>query len=144
MGFLRSGGKPVATLTKRIIDAAKLAPGTSTFGTGNSPVSGEDNPRAKVFLVQYRPRGRDSRGGSHSADHGSPLTVDMAGGRPCDPVGCSRWRDPQAERQGRKGSISITDIAIRWLAEHVATKRKPRTLADYRRLLELHVLPSMG
>ncbi len=40
--------------------------------------------------------------------------------------------------------VSTTDALRRWLAEHVATKLKPRTGIDYRRLVEKTLIPRIG
>jgi integrase len=52
--------------------------------------------------------------------------------------------DPAAERSARKEAPTLAELAARFLAEHVETKRKPRTAREYRRLLENVILPALG
>jgi integrase len=55
-----------------------------------------------------------------------------------------RGQDPaEARRQGRKAP-TMADLAERYLAEHAAVKMKPRSVAEDRRLITLHVLPALG
>jgi hypothetical protein len=53
-------------------------------------------------------------------------------------------RDPRRERDARRTMPTPGAFAERWLTQHVAMKRKPATLEAYRRLLSLHVLPTLG
>jgi integrase len=52
--------------------------------------------------------------------------------------------DPVAEHRERKQAPTVAELATRFLAEHVETKRKPRTVRDYRRLLENVIVPALG
>jgi integrase len=52
--------------------------------------------------------------------------------------------DPAAERNARKEAPTLAELAGRFLAEHVETKRKPRTAREYRRLIEKVILPALG
>jgi integrase len=53
-------------------------------------------------------------------------------------------RDPTREREARRGMPTLTQFADRWLAEHVALKRKPVTLREYRRIVAKHLAPELG
>jgi integrase len=57
-------------------------------------------------------------------------------------------RDPakqrQRSRQADKEAPTVCRVAEQWLAEHVEPKRKPRTLHNYRTLLNGVILPALG
>jgi len=58
-------------------------------------------------------------------------------------------RDPKTEHLARAkaietGATTVKTFSERWLAEVVRPKRKPRTRADYERLLEQKILPALG
>jgi hypothetical protein len=58
-------------------------------------------------------------------------------------------RDPRVEKAARAkaieaGATTVKMFSERWLAEVVRPKRKPRTLADYERLLEQKIIPELG
>jgi integrase len=57
--------------------------------------------------------------------------------------------DPKAARAARvkdleAGATTVAAFAERWLAEYVRTKLKPRTVADYERLVEQKIGPALG
>jgi integrase len=57
--------------------------------------------------------------------------------------------DPALERRAREmaiqaGQTTVEALGERWLAEVIEPKRKPRTAADYRLLLEKKIGPSLG
>jgi integrase len=60
-----------------------------------------------------------------------------------------RGVDPTADQKARlraaaAQSITIRELSERWLTEFVIPKLKPRTVADYKELLTLHILPALG
>src|SRR4051794_12795279 len=127
------------TLTKRVIDAAQPA-GTDTY-LWDSDLGGfglKVTPAGrKVFILQYRPRGQRLTRRVTIGRHGSPWTVDMARKEAQRLIGeIAGGRDPQAQHQDRKGDLTLREAAERWLSEHVEAKRKARTTAGYRWLLE--------
>jgi integrase len=52
--------------------------------------------------------------------------------------------DPTRVREVRRGMPTVAQLAQRWLAEHVALKRKAVTLVEYRRILAKHIIPTLG
>ncbi len=52
--------------------------------------------------------------------------------------------DPADDRANRKAAPSMTELAKRFLAEHVEYKTKPRTGKEYRRVLDKIILPALG
>ena len=52
--------------------------------------------------------------------------------------------DPAAVRAAEKTAPTVAAFAERFLSEHVATKTKSSTAIEYRRLIEIYVLPAIG
>lgn len=52
--------------------------------------------------------------------------------------------DPVETRKAARHAITVAELAERYMAEHAAPKKKPRSVAEDRRLLRLHVLPALG
>jgi integrase len=52
--------------------------------------------------------------------------------------------DPAAVKAAEKGAPTVSALAARFLAEHVATRNKARTADEYRRLLDTTILPALG
>jgi hypothetical protein len=52
--------------------------------------------------------------------------------------------DPAAVRAAEKAAPTVAALAEKFLAEHVATKTKPRTAQEYRKLLNAVILPALG
>jgi integrase len=58
-------------------------------------------------------------------------------------------KDPRIEKASRRlaaqaGKITVAELADRWLAEYVRIKLKPRTIADYERIVEDRIKPRLG
>ncbi len=58
-------------------------------------------------------------------------------------------KDPRAEKAARRlaaqaGKITVSELADRWLTEYVRIKLKPRTIADYERIVEDRIKPRLG
>jgi integrase len=53
-------------------------------------------------------------------------------------------QDPAAAKAAAKVAPTITEFAARFLAEHAEAKRKASTAAEYRRLLDNIILPTLG
>jgi integrase len=66
------------------------------------------------------------------------MLADIAGG--CDPKAKLKTRRQAA----LAGAMTIRDLADRWMTLHVRAKLKPRTIADYEKLLARHILPTLG
>ena len=57
--------------------------------------------------------------------------------------------NPLVEREARvlaakAGDMTVAVLADKWLADYVRPKLKPRTVFDYERLLQQHILPALG
>ncbi len=135
----------MAKLTKRTVDAEK--PGEKERFLWDSEMEGFGlrifPTGRKSYLIQYRnAAGRTRR--LTIGQHGK-LTPDEARQIARERlVEVARGGDPSQARRQIKEAPTVTELAERFLAEHVEAKRKPATAQEYRRLLEKHVLPELG
>lgn len=96
----------------------------------------------RAYLVQYRMRGRTRR--MLLGPHGV-LTVDEARRRARTALGrVAEGIDPAAVRDEERKSISVAELADRYLAEHAEVRKKPASLRNDRLLLRIHILPKLG
>jgi len=137
---------PKGRITKRAVDALACPAGkdreflwddgVSGFGVAVFP-SGK-----KVYVAQYRQDGRSRR--ANIGEHGR-LTPDEARSEAKKLLGVVETGvDPIAERRAARDVRTFGDVAEDFLSLHVATKRKSRTGAEYRRILKTIVLPAVG
>ncbi len=148
----------LAKISKRTVDALK--PGATDrflwdtelkgFGLKVTPAG------SKVYILQYRKGGRVRiDGGASSArwhptkrvtiGHHGALTPEQAREKARALSGAvTSGGDPAALVAAEKHAPSVADLAQRFLAEHVATKTKPSTATEYRRVLETIILPAIG
>lgn len=137
---------PRGRITKRAVDALQCPTsrdrdflwddalagfGVAAFPTGR-----------KVYVAQYRKDGRSRR--VAIGEHGR-LTPDEARSQAKTILGAvEKGADPIAERRAAREVRTFGDVAREFLGLHVAVKRKGRTGAEYKLILEKHVLPSIG
>lgn len=135
-------------ITKRVVDAATHADGwiwdTEVKGFGLRVSKGG----VKSYLVGYRAGagGRSAQKKRYTfGRHGSPWTPDEARTEAKRLLGqIADGHDPAAERKTKREASNLTELSKRFLSEHVEVKCKPRTVEEYRRLIELHVRPKLG
>ena len=97
---------------------------------------------AKTYVVQFRRDGRSQR--VKIGAHG-PVTPDQARDQAKRLLGrIVDGADPNAEKRERRAARTVSDLADEWLANHIEHLRKPRTAAEYRRLVDLHIRPALG
>jgi integrase len=99
---------------------------------------------AVSFFLKYR--NAEGRQRWHSIGRqGAPWTPEAARAEARRLLGLvAAGADPAAERSARKEAPTVAELAELFLAEHVETKRKPRTAREYRRLIENVILPALG
>src|SRR5262249_52939960 len=51
--------------------------------------------------------------------------------------------DPLGEIEAERGAVTVEELIERFIAEHLPRKRE-RTSRDYLRMIELHILPTLG
>jgi hypothetical protein len=136
-------------LTKRTVDGAVPAGGryflwdleVKGFGLKVEP-SG-----IKTYFVRYRPRGLGQSAPKRFVTLGrhGPLTADEARKQAQILIGqVAVGQDPAGAIADSKQSKTFKEIADKFLAEHVATKRMPSTRSLCETLLRKHALPSLG
>ncbi|UZX11642.1 site-specific integrase [Methylocystis sp. MJC1] len=112
-------------------DDALAGFGVAAFPTGK-----------KVYVAQFRKDGRSRR--IAIGDHGR-LTPDEARSQAKMVLGSvETGADPIAERKATREVRTFRAVADDFLNLHITPKRKSRTAAEYRRLLDLHLLPAVG
>ena len=132
-------------ITKRTVDS--LSPGPSDMLIWDAEVKG--------FGVRCRPSGskhyflKTRIGGRQRwlkiGRHGSPWTPDTARREALRLLGLkASGQDPATERDRQKGTVTITELADRFLREHVAQHCKPRTVEEYERAVRDYIKPALG
>ena len=96
----------------------------------------------KCYIVQYRQHGRSRR--ARIGDHPSltPAEARKLARRLLGAI--EGGSDPLEERRKARAVPTFGEIAAEFMRDHVDTKRKGRTGAEYKRILDALVLPSLG
>ena len=97
-----------------------------------------------TWTFRYRPR---DGGGRKRIGLGEYPTIGLAEARRrADRLRgeVSGGADPAAERRARREAVTIARLVARYMAEEIEPKRKPATVALYRKYFRLHVLPLIG
>ena len=131
-------------LTKRVVDAARAEDGERFLWDPELPGFGlRVRPSGRrYYVVQYRSNGRTRR--LTLGPHGA-LTPDQARRKAAKLLAEARdGRDPAVEIRSAAKSITVADLAKRFLAQHAELKKKPTSLRNDRLNLRLHVLPHLG
>jgi integrase len=131
-------------LTKRTIEA--LAPREVDYIAWDNDIPGfgvRVMPSArKSFVLQYR-AGRRSR--RMVLGYVNVVTPEQARGMAIQHLAALREGiDPLAERDAGRDAVTVSDLATRFDAEHIAVHLKPSTQKEYRRSLEKFILPFFG
>jgi integrase len=148
----------LSRITKRTVDALK--PGTNDLFLWDTELKGfglKVTPAgSKVYILQYRKGGRVRVDGPGSSNRWHPtkrvtigrhgaLTPEQAREKARALSGAvTSGGDPAALVAAEKRAPTAADLAQRFLAEHVATKTKPRTAIEYRRIIETIIVPAIG
>jgi integrase len=133
-------------ISKRSVDALKCAPNKDRAFLWDEDLSGFGvvamPSGTKTYVVQYRQAGRSRR--MKLGEHGR-LTPDEARSRAKEVLGdVEKGLDPIEERRAKRTEQSFRKLAEGYMALHVRVKCKARTVAEYGRLLRLHILPALG
>jgi integrase len=137
----------LAKITKRTVDAARPN-GTDQFlwdsdlkCFGLKITAGG----GKVYILQFRKGGRGAPTKRLTIGRHGAMTPEQARKEAARLLGAiAHGSDPTAARAAEKAAPTVAGLADRFLAEHVATKTKPRTAAEYRRLVDNIIVPAMG
>jgi integrase len=136
----------MSKLTKRTVDATKPATGRDVvlwdrevrgFGLRVKP-SGR-----KSYIVQFRNRQGRSRRLTLGGD--GVLTPDQARDRAKDLLAqVSHGADPVTEREKERRAATVAELAELYMERHLIPKGKPRSVVEFRGLLDRHILPALG
>ena len=134
-------------ITKRAVDAVE--PGTADQFLWDTETKGfglKVTPAGhRVYILQYRTGGRGAPTKRLTLGNHGELTPDQARNEARRLSGIvATGGDPAAARAAEKSAPTVAELADRFLSEHVATKTKARTAAEYRRLVETTILPALG
>ena len=132
-------------LTKRVVDSCEAK--AKDYFVWDTELKGFGLrvwPSGKrVFVYQYRTEFRETRRpviGPYGA-----LTVEQARRRARDWAAIVHsGGDPGGERSKARKALSVSDLADRYMAEHAAIKKRPRSVKSDATLLRLHILPTLG
>ncbi|MGQ0741989.1 MAG: tyrosine-type recombinase/integrase [Alphaproteobacteria bacterium] len=133
-------------ITKRAVDALRCPPSRDRVFLWDGSLSGFGVAALasgkKVYVAQFRQHGRSRR--MKLGEHGR-LTPDEARSAAKKVLGAVEGgKDPIEERRAERGVRTFDEIASDYLRLHVAPKRKPRTHAEYARILKRYVSPAFG
>lgn len=143
-GFSRGIGGSVPKLTKRVCDQAKAAERQYIVWCSELPRFGlrVRESGSRNFIVQYRANGRTR---VVTLGRYGPVTADQARREALRVLGeVERGLDPAAKRDQKRESLSVRELAEKWLDQHVRPKSKPTTAAETARLFEKIILPALG
>ncbi len=97
----------------------------------------------RSFLLQYR----NTEGRSRRVTLGrfGVLTVQQARQKAIRLLAqVSEGADPAQERREATDAPTLEDLAARYLRDHAEPKKKPRSVQEDHRLIEKHILPTLG
>jgi hypothetical protein len=94
------------------------------------------------YILKYRARGHQRwlTIGKHGPF--TPAEARAKARQTLAEVDCGR--DPARERDHRRAIPTVAQHAERWLNEHVVVRRKPATVAQYRRIIRNQINPQLG
>ena len=97
---------------------------------------------AATFYVRYRCAAGQRR---YKIGRYGVLTIEQARTRAKKALGqVADGEDPAGGRSADRKAPTLAEVGERYMAEHVATHCKPRTVRTYRDLLNNHILPTLG
>jgi integrase len=137
----------VRRLTKRVVDA--LRPASGDLFTWDDELRGfglKVTPTGRrVYIAQYRPAGgrRSTTKRVTLGEHGAITPEQARALAKRELARVTQGHDPAAERAARRSGSTLKEFGETYLAE-VKIRRKERTSAEYKRLWEKHVLPTLG
>ncbi|MDE1148622.1 MAG: site-specific integrase [Azospirillaceae bacterium] len=138
-----------AKITKKLVD--QMQPGPTDILVFDTLLKGfilKVTPLgAKTYLVRYRMGGRATPLRKYTIGrHGSPWTPDSARTEAEKLLAKVRQgTDPAVEKKERLAQgFTVTELADRYLSQHVDMKNKATTQKEFRRLVETIIKPELG
>jgi integrase len=133
------------TLTKRLIDATK--PAERDLWLFDDKIVGlavRVKPSGvKTFVLRYRARSGVARKLA-LGKHGEKTLKQARTAARQALADRDAGRDPAQEKRELRRAKTVAELAGFYLEEHAETKKKPRSVADDRRMLKAYVLPALG
>jgi integrase len=135
-------------ITKRVVDGLK--PRAREFAVWDSKLPGfgvRVRPTgAMSYIVVYRAgSGRGAPVRRYTIANIGKVTPETARRRAKGILGAvAHGHDPAGEKATARGTLTISELADRFMAEHVEQKRKPGTAIFYRHLLDKVIRPELG
>jgi integrase len=135
-------------ITKRVVDGLK--PLASEFAVWDSKLPGfgvRVRPTgAMSYIVVYRAgSGRGAPVRRYTIANVGKVTPETARRRAKGILGAvAHGHDPAGEKAIARGTLTISELADRFMAEHVEQKRKPGTAIFYRHLLDKVIRRELG
>lgn len=121
----------------------RLTPGDMAWDSEVSGFGVRCQAGAKSYVLKYRVGGRQRW--LTIGRHGSPWTPETARKEAIRLLGqVVDGKDPAANKTAARNAPTVKEFGNRFLEEYADAKRKPRTAAFYRDILERLVYPKMG
>jgi integrase len=143
------GLMPVLKLTRKNVSGLK--PGDKVVTYFDETVKGFGlriaPSGATSWILEYRPGAGGRAVSKKRLKLGSPSTMSPEDAREAAATTLARVTlggDPSAARLSERASLTLADVIDRFLADHVAIKRKPRTYDEYHAVAERYLKPVLG
>jgi integrase len=146
--FKRGAAMADLRITKRVVDGLK--PKAKEFAVWDSKLPGfgvRVRPTgAMSYVVVYRAgSGRGAPVRRYTIANVGKATPEAARTRAKVILGAvAHGHDPAGEKATERGTLTISELADRFMSEHVEQKRKPGTAVFYRHLLDKVIKPELG
>ena len=128
-------------LTKSAVEA--LGPSQTLWDGEIKGLAVRCQRRDRVFVLKYRSGGRQRW--LTIGKHGSPWTVELARREARRLLGLiASGNDPMERKAEAPSDPTLSELAERFMEEHVRPKKKGRTAAEYKRLIEHVIAPELG
>jgi integrase len=147
-GLKRGAAMADRRITKRVVDG--LRPQAREFAVWDSRLPGfgvRVRPTgAMSYVVVYRAgSGRGAPVRRYTIANVGKATPEAARTRAKAILGAvAHGHDPAGEKATERGTLTISELADRFMSEHVEQKRKPGTAVFYRHLLDKVIKPELG
>lgn len=120
-----------------------LAPGETIWDAEIKGFAARCQRRDRVYVLKYRSKGQQRW--FTIGKHGSPWTTELARREAKRLLGLvAEGKDPAKVKSSDRTAPTITELADRFLGEHVEAKNKASTYAEYQRQVERLVKPELG
>ena len=137
-------------ITKRSVDALRPSPGGAETVLWDRELKGfgvrVQKSDGKAYILKYRAgQGRAAPVRKYTIGKHGKLTPDEARAEAKRLLALvAHGKDPAGAKTAAKTAPTLAGLAQRFLIEHVEAKRKARTAAEYKRLIDKIILPTLG